>query len=304
MQYVGTVILSYKQPGGGPQVQYAGDTYTMNGLPGPGNGTGVGDVQWENNLTALVWTMTGKQFDTPAPWPFLTLNTTVLYSLNTSSRAAANYNPPPYAKGDTLIIYHNGHESESCTPNYDGVVDHFNQLGYDVMELMMPLIGCNQAYQYGNPKSHQWFQQYEDRGHSKAAVWPGDIFVPPPVVGAGGDYEQNQARPMWKAVGGYLQLYILAALEEGRHQVQILHEYDSCCFRAAGLHDEIKEYNAYVQTQVNGWMQTAVTAGNYHQVNVRDKVIVAAVVERLRKKGSLAKADFANLPFDDIMVQG
>ena len=83
-----------------------------------------------------------------------------------------------------------------------------------------------------------------------------------------------------------------------------MHEYDSCCFRAAGLHDEIKEYNAYVQTQVNGWMQTAATAGNYHQVNVRDKVIVAAVVERLRKKGSLAKADFANLPFDDIMVQG
>ena len=70
----------------------------------------------------------------------------------------------PQSIGDTLIIYHNGHESESCTPNYDGVVDHFNQLGYDVMELMMPLIGCNQAYQYGNPKSHQWFQQYEDRG--------------------------------------------------------------------------------------------------------------------------------------------
>ena len=31
--------------------------------------------------------------------PFITLNTTVLYSLNTSGRAAANYNPPPYAKG-------------------------------------------------------------------------------------------------------------------------------------------------------------------------------------------------------------
>ena len=40
-----------------------------------------------------------------------------------------------------------------------GVVDHFNQIGYDVMEMMMPLIGCNQAYQYGNPRSHQWFQQ-------------------------------------------------------------------------------------------------------------------------------------------------
>jgi hypothetical protein len=31
--------------------------------------------------------------------PFLTLNTTVLYSLNTSGRAPANYNPPPYNKG-------------------------------------------------------------------------------------------------------------------------------------------------------------------------------------------------------------
>ena len=31
--------------------------------------------------------------------PFITLNTTVLYSLNTSSRATANYNPPPYSKG-------------------------------------------------------------------------------------------------------------------------------------------------------------------------------------------------------------
>ena len=24
---------------------------------------------------------------------------------------------------DTLLIYHNGHETETCTPNYDGVVD-------------------------------------------------------------------------------------------------------------------------------------------------------------------------------------
>jgi hypothetical protein len=31
----------------------------------------------------------------------------------------------------------------------------YNELGYDVMEMMMPLIGCNQAYQYGNPRGHQ-----------------------------------------------------------------------------------------------------------------------------------------------------
>jgi hypothetical protein len=34
----------------------------------------------------------------------------------------------------------------------------------DVMEMMMPLIGCNQAYQYGNPRSHQWFEQWEAKG--------------------------------------------------------------------------------------------------------------------------------------------
>ena len=29
----------------------------------------------------------------------------------------------------------NGHETSTCSPNYDGVVDYFNRLGYDVMEL-------------------------------------------------------------------------------------------------------------------------------------------------------------------------
>ena len=42
----------------------------------------------------------------------------------------------PTSISDTLIIYHNGHETGSCIPNYDGVVDHFNELGYDVMEMM------------------------------------------------------------------------------------------------------------------------------------------------------------------------
>lgn len=53
--------------------------YMMSGLPSPGNGSGVGDVKWANNLTALVWTITS---------PFISLNSTVLYSLNTSSRVS------------------------------------------------------------------------------------------------------------------------------------------------------------------------------------------------------------------------
>eukprot|EP00041_Stephanoeca_diplocostata_P009687 m.151052 g.151052 ORF g.151052 m.151052 type:complete len:290 (-) comp17847_c0_seq1:205-1074(-) len=287
------------------------------------------------------------------------------------------YNPSGIS--DTVVLYHNGHETSTCTPNYDGVVDYFNELGYDVMELMMPLIGCNQAYQYGNPKGHEWFKQFEDKGdftmryfiepvalaaayakklgykhvvmvglsgggwtttvasavipdidvsfptagsvpkwrtaafdnwvpdlpegRNPKAVSP-DIFSPPPLEGAGGDYEQEQERPMYSTIGGYAEMYVLATLESHRHQLQILHEYDSCCFRGAGLFDEIRAYNAFVQGEpIGGWMQTAVTAGNYHEVNPRDKVIITTVIEKLRRKGSLEKSDFSFLPFDDLQIQ-
>lgn len=29
-----------------------------------------------------------------------------------------------------MILYHNGHETDTCVPNYDGIVDYFNELGY------------------------------------------------------------------------------------------------------------------------------------------------------------------------------
>lgn len=34
----------------------------------------------------------------------------------------------------------------------------------DVMEFNLPLLGCNGAPQYGNPRSHQWFYQWEQKG--------------------------------------------------------------------------------------------------------------------------------------------
>ena len=40
--------------------------YRMKGLPGPGTGTGVGNVQWENNLTALICPPPGAL---PSPFP-------------------------------------------------------------------------------------------------------------------------------------------------------------------------------------------------------------------------------------------
>lgn len=137
-----------------------------------------------------------------------------------------------------------------------------------------------------------------------------NIFSPPPPEGAGGDYEQEQARPIWQSSGaGYAELYVLAALEPTRHQLQVLHEFDSCCFRAAGLESGIRDYNLkFVRPQLaaspggGGWFQTVVTAGNFHQVNVRDKVLVAVLVERLRLNGKLTPSDFTQLPFDDLKL--
>ena len=110
---------------------------------------------------------------------------------------------------------------------------------------------------------------------------------------------------MFSAAGGYLQMYVMAALEPQRYQLQILHEFDSCCFRAGGLHTNITRYNTWAQGQVTaakgGWFQTAVTAGNYHEVNPRDKVIVATMLEKFRhKNGKLTQSDFEHLPFDDL----
>ena len=45
-------------------------------------------------------------------------------------------------------------------------------------------------------------------------------------------------------------------------------------------------------------------SGNYHEVNFRDKAIVAWAIEALRRKGELGKENFAGIPFDILRVQG
>ena len=113
-----------------------------------------------------------------------------------------------------------------------------------------------------------------------------------------GDYEQLAARPIY-SVCNYTCMYVLAGADSGRAQVQLLHDHDPCCFRAEGRHDQIMQYNTAVQRAgIKGWMRTAVTAGNFHQVNLRDKTVVAHVIEMLRSKGKVGKDDLAWLPFD------
>ena len=121
------------------------------------------------------------------------------------------------------------------------------------------------------------------------------------LPGTGGDYEMNRERPYFEAVGGYAELYVLGSLEDDRCQLQILHEDDNCCFSAAGVHERIRAYNAHVQARGRGWMQTAVTQGEWHEVKPRDRALIGLMVEEMRG-GRLGRAvleeRLRTLPFD------
>ena len=100
--------------------------------------------------------------------------------------------------------------------------------------------------------------------------------------GAVGDYEATKPRGVYAAVGGFAQLYVLGAMERGRARLQILHENDECCYRALEQHAAIHGYNRYVQARVEGWAQTAVTAGKHHMVNQHDLALAVLAIEALR----------------------
>jgi hypothetical protein len=147
--------------------------WEMKGFPGPGQGTGVGNVSWRMGLQKLVWEI-GRPGGGMRPG-LLRLNSTVWFARNTTGDAPSNSPPVPLegvgkddsphcpdksrpgfeswqgqgpdgkAGSDTLIIHHNGHgpcnggepqrhtDCTDCTPNFDTAQDWLNQLGYDVM---------------------------------------------------------------------------------------------------------------------------------------------------------------------------
>lgn len=111
------------------------------------------------------------------------------------------------------------------------------------------------------------------------------------------DFEQY-CDNAWATVANYSSLYVLGALEPNRTHVQLLHEQDPCCFHGCGRHDRIRAYNGFVRGEAGGVFSTAVTTGNAHEVNLRDKTIIAGLLEALRVKGALGRADVDALPFD------
>ncbi|CAE7378575.1 unnamed protein product [Symbiodinium natans] len=86
--------------------------------------------------------------------------------------------------------------------------------------------------------------------------------------------------------------FLLAGLEPYRWQLQILHEDDTCCYAAAGRHDEIRAYETDIRTAVtsqqpHGWFTVVVTDHRLHEFCAEDKMVIeAALTTRPNPKSS------------------
>eukprot|EP00439_Symbiodinium_sp_Y106_P075129 s636_g14.t2 len=112
-----------------------------------------------------------------------------------------------------------------------------------------------------------------------------------------GDYEQicklkpfpfkNGARHKgygWRRDAGreYCQ-FLLAGFERHRWQLQIFHEDDTCCYAAAGRHQEFLGYesdirNALAGQQLHGWFTVVVTDHRLHELCAEDKKVIQAAL--------------------------
>ena len=263
-----------------------------------------------------------------------------------------------------------------CWYNWDTTPGWLSELGYDVMEFNMPLLGPNNNGSIGT-RSHEWFGGWEKQGvkvmrffvepvslainfaltqgyerfvmvglsgggwsTTVASALDKRIGLSFPVAGSvpfgmrsnswhdGGDFEQERGRAIYGACD-YECMYTLAGLEEGRMQVQLLHEADSCCFRSGPRHPAIVKYNQQVAQRLaaaaaqngSGTMCTVATAGNVHevctlllmtagavfepkpaaQVNMRDKAVIAYLIDRYDHGGGSAlphAVECPHLPFN------
>ena len=104
--------------------------------------------------------------------------------------------------------------------------------------------------------------------------------------------QKTGGRPFYTACG-WACLYVLAAtpakeVDPPRFALQMVHEWDSCCFQAGNLHANISHYNKFVQSQLTdgeSWFQTSANLGNYHEINYRDKVRDPTTWTILQKDG-------------------
>ena len=86
--------------------------------------------------------------------------------------------------------------------------------------------------------------------------------------------------------------YLLAGLEPERFQVQVLHEYDSCCFSPHGRHDQMLAYEHSIRTELSangraaGWFTSTANAHVKHEVAAQDKTIIENALRGRWQPGS------------------
>lgn len=120
----------------------------------------------------------------------------------------------------------------------------------------------------------------------------------PPNHTAGHLRDDKPGRAAFQACN-YTCMYLLAGLEPGRIQVQILHEYDDCCFSPHGRHDQMLEYETNVRGELmasdrsspgapfkHGWFTVVSTDHVVHEVCAQDKIVIRSVLARATRPGS------------------
>lgn len=89
-----------------------------------------------------------------------------------------------------------------------------------------------------------------------------------------GDYEQ--VHPDLVARANFLELYVMGGAGEGRRQVQILNQFDGCCYRGVGARDYAPVVaEAVTRLGIGGSYELFLTDGPRHEVN-------ASAIARIR----------------------
>lgn len=110
-----------------------------------------------------------------------------------------------------------------------------------------------------------------------AGTLPLYLMVAPPNSRLG-DYEQ--LHPGLLARANFLEMYVMGAAGNGRRQVQILNQFDGCCYRGVGARDYAPVVAETVSELGEGSYDLLITGGDTHEVNAE---ALARIREELRK---------------------
>jgi hypothetical protein len=102
--------------------------------------------------------------------------------------------------------------------------------------------------------------------------------------------QRTGGRPFYTACG-WACLYTLAATpakkaDPPRFALQMVHEWDSCCFQAGNLHTNISQYNTFVQSQITdgrSWFQTSANLGASWMIVGDQCLVLLCTLPQLRR---------------------